>query len=97
MLVVVGINQWYKLQDSPTSDASWPLDHRLFLASAADTVRRLRCHACVALWCGGNEQRPAPDLDGALRRMLPTRPIGDISSQQGGELARPSQQCLFFP
>ncbi len=43
-------------QDSPVSDPSWPLDHGLYIASAADTIRRLRSHACIALWCGGNEQ-----------------------------------------
>lgn len=62
------------------SDASWPLDHGLYVASAADTVRRLRSHACIALWCGGNEQVPAPDLDAALRAMLPRRPSGDTAT-----------------
>ena len=62
------------LQDSPISKHSWPLDHDLFTRSAADTVRRLRNHACIALWCGGNEQTPCPDIDAALRVMLPRRP-----------------------
>jgi len=48
-----------RAQDSPVSNASWPLDHRLFIASAADTIRRLRNHACLAIWCGGNEQARA--------------------------------------
>ncbi len=65
------------------SDPKWPLDHELFTASAADTIRRLRCHACLALWCGGNEQRPAPDLDAALRRMLPGALAGQRSSCPG--------------
>ncbi|KAK9831543.1 hypothetical protein WJX81_007476 [Elliptochloris bilobata] len=60
--------------NSPISNASWPLDHRLFVASAADTIRRLRNHACLALWCGGNEQVPAPDLNAVLRKLLPTAP-----------------------
>ena len=62
------------LQDSPVSKQSWPLDHALFIRSAADTVRRLRNHACIALWCGGNEQTPAPDIAIALQTMLPRRP-----------------------
>ncbi|BDA46119.1 Mannosylglycoprotein endo-beta-mannosidase [Coccomyxa sp. Obi] len=66
--------------DSPVSDQSWPLDHGLYVASAADTVRRLRSHACIALWCAGNEQVPAPDLDAALRTMLPCRPSGDTAT-----------------
>ena len=28
--------------------------------NAADTIRRLRNHACLAIWCGGNEQARAP-------------------------------------
>ena len=56
------------LQDSPVSKQSWPLDHALFIRSAADTVRRLRNHACIALWCGGNEQTPAPDIDASRSR-----------------------------
>ena len=62
------------LQDSPVSKQSWPLDHDLFIRSAGDTIRRLRNHACIALWCGGNEQTPAPDIDAALQLMLPRRP-----------------------
>ena len=62
------------LQDSPVSKQAWPLDHALFIRSAADTVRRLRNHACIALWCGGNEQTPAADIDAALQAMLPKRP-----------------------
>lgn len=61
-------------QDSPISKQSWPLDHDLFIGSTADTVRRLRSHACIALWCGGNEQTPAPDIDAALRELLPGQP-----------------------
>lgn len=65
---------WSSLQDSPVSKQSWPLNHDLFIQSAADTIRRLRNHACIALWCGGNEQTPAADLDAALQIMLPRRP-----------------------
>ena len=71
------------LQDSPVSKQSWPLDHDLFIRSAGDTIRRLRNHPCIALWCGGNEQTPAPDIDAALQRMLPRRPTcSSVCSQQ---------------
>ncbi|CAI5468083.1 unnamed protein product [Closterium sp. Yama58-4] len=54
----------------PPSDPSWPLDHRLFLACAEDSIRLLRNHASLALWVGGNETMPAPDLNDSLKSML---------------------------
>jgi len=39
-------------------NASWPLDHRLYSAAAADTVRRLRGHASLFAHLGGNELWP---------------------------------------
>jgi beta-mannosidase len=36
----------------PVFDQPW-LDN--FLAEAADNIKRLRHHACIALWCGNNE------------------------------------------
>jgi mannosylglycoprotein endo-beta-mannosidase len=55
--------------------AAWPEDHPLWLVCAAALIRRLRSRACLALWCGGNEQRPAADLDAALGAMLGA-PVG---------------------
>ena len=55
------------------SKQAWPLDHDLFLRCAADTIKKLRNHASIALWCGGNEQTPAQDIDTALQSMLPRR------------------------
>ena len=43
-------------QDSPVSNPDWPDNHALWLECAADTIKRLRNHPCIALWCGGNEQ-----------------------------------------
>ncbi|CAI6006474.1 unnamed protein product [Closterium sp. NIES-64] len=54
----------------PPSDPSWPLDHRLFLSCAQDSVRMLRNHASLALWVGGNETVPAADLNDSLKSML---------------------------
>lgn len=54
----------------PNVERDYPSDHALFLASAAALVRRLRSRPSLALWCGGNEQTPAADLEAALRVML---------------------------
>ena len=45
-------------------------DHDEFKANARDKVRRLRNHACIALWCGANETRPVDDIDKALRLIV---------------------------
>lgn len=37
---------------------SFPLDHQLYLRAVEDTVRRLRGHPSILLWCGGNELFP---------------------------------------
>jgi len=55
---------------SPVSHPEWPLDHDLFLANAADCIKWVRNHPSVILWCGGNEQHPAADLNRGLSRML---------------------------
>jgi hypothetical protein len=43
----------------PESDADWLADSG---AEIADTVRRLRNHTCVFLWCGGNENHMGWDF-----------------------------------
>lgn len=45
-------------------------DHALFLACAGDTIKLLRNHPSVALWCGGNEQRPCEELDKGLASLV---------------------------
>ena len=41
-----------------------------FKQNALDKVRRLRNHACIALWCGANETYPSPELDDYLRGII---------------------------
>ncbi|MBQ8466987.1 MAG: beta-mannosidase [Prevotella sp.] len=48
-----------------------------FIRNARDKVRRLRNHACIALWCGANETHPAPQLDQALRMIVMEEDAGD--------------------
>ena len=51
-------------------EAQYPDDHALWLVSAVSLVIRLRSRPCLALYCGGNEQRPPADLDDALAATL---------------------------
>ena len=51
-------------------EAQYPDDHTLWLVSASALVLRLRSRPCLALYCGGNEQRPPADLDAALGATL---------------------------
>ena len=64
----------------PPSDPNWPLDHDLFLTCAYDTVKLLRNHASLALWCGGNEQIPSDDINEALTRRLALVPANENPS-----------------
>mgnify|MGYP000026502981 CR=1 FL=1 len=41
-----------------------------FKANALDKVKRLRNHACIALWCGANETHPKQELDNYLRGIV---------------------------
>ena len=52
-----------------------PDDHSLFYTCARDTIKALRNHPSLLLWCGGNEQTPAPDLCAALAATLPAAPV----------------------
>ncbi len=47
-----------------------PLDHQLFLDSAARVIRDSRTHPSVAVYVGGNEQRPSPELDEGLEALV---------------------------
>ena len=52
----LGIFVW---QDFMFACAAYPMDNEAYVESvrleAVDNVRRLRNHACIALWCGNNE------------------------------------------
>jgi hypothetical protein len=59
-----------------------------FKQNALDKVRRLRNHPSIALWCGANETRPAPELDNYLRGIIGSEDHNDrmykSSSNQDG-------------
>ena len=47
-----------------------PADEALFLANAADTMKRFRNHPSLALWCPRNEGMPNERLNTALEQMV---------------------------
>ncbi len=64
-----GIMVWNDFWLANPVDGPPPADENLFLDNVADTVKRLRNHACVALWCGRNEGYPPPGLDRGMRTL----------------------------
>ncbi|EOY11336.1 Glycoside hydrolase family 2 protein isoform 6 [Theobroma cacao] len=65
----------------PVSNPNGPLDHDLFMLCARDTVKLLRNHPSLALWVGGNEQVPPPDLNTALKNDLKLHPFFENQSE----------------
>lgn len=63
-------------------------DDEDFKTNALDKVKRLRNHACIALWCGANETHPKPELDTYLRGIIGSEDHNDrmykSSSNQDG-------------
>lgn len=58
-----------------SGDYSWPLDHSGYLAATASSIRELRGHASLLLYCGGNElwplaTNPPPDILAGMRAQL---------------------------
>ena len=53
--------------DFPNAWAMDPPDHKAFLDTARDTVRRYRIHPSVAVWCGANEGNPPGPVDDGMR------------------------------
>ncbi|CAL1393459.1 unnamed protein product [Linum trigynum] len=69
----------------PVSNPNGPLDHDLFLLCARDTVKLLRNHPSLALWVGGNEQVPPPDINNALKQDLQLMPHFQTVIEGGGK------------
>ena len=80
--------------DSPLSDPNWPLDHGLWLRCVADTVRAVRNHPCVALYCGGNEQVPCRELNSALQVMFGAAKAGAHPAAPAPAWAGAEGACL---
>jgi hypothetical protein len=65
-------------------------DEDEFRSNATDKVKRLRNHACIAVWCGANESVPPGNLDSDLRSIVATFDGNDrryqSNSRSGGGL-----------
>jgi hypothetical protein len=59
-----------KKKEDQWTRRTYPDDHALFIASAADQIKMLRNHPSLAFWCGGNEITPPEDIFHALKDSL---------------------------
>ena len=65
-----GIVIWQDFWLANPWDGPDPDDHAMFMRNATDTVRRIRTHASIGLYCGRNEGYPPKPLDDDLRAVL---------------------------
>ena len=77
---------------------------RAYLANANDTVRRLRRHASLLFWGGGNElwpaaRSPGPPIARALAQLIAREDPGRFyipSSMDGGRLGGNASERVHF-
>lgn len=65
-----GILVWQDFWLANPWDGDDPGHDAMFLANVTDTVRRIRTHASLGLYCGRNEGYPPKPLDDAIRTIL---------------------------
>ena len=65
-----GILVWQDFWLANPWDGPDPDDEPLFMANARDTLKRLRNHPSIGLYCGRNEGDPPPGLDAGLREAI---------------------------
>ncbi len=66
-----GILLWDEFFQPNPSDGPNPDDLPTYLANVRDKIVRFRNHPSIALWCARNEGFPPPEIDRALRTMIP--------------------------
>ena len=66
-----GILIWDEFFQPNPSDGPNPDDLPTYLANVRDKILRFRNHPSIALWCARNEGYPPPEIDAALRKMIP--------------------------
>jgi len=80
-----GLLVWNDFWESTQNYNTEAEDPALFLANAADTIKRFRNHPSILLWCGRNEGVPQPilneGLDDLVRTLDGTRYYSPSSNQ----------------
>ncbi|HVT96698.1 MAG TPA: glycoside hydrolase family 2 TIM barrel-domain containing protein [Acidobacteriaceae bacterium] len=66
-----GILIWDEFFQPNPSDGPNPDDFAIYMANVRDKILRYRNHPSIALWCARNEGYPPPEIDAALRKLIP--------------------------
>ena len=66
-----GVMIWQDFWLANPVDGPVPDNNEMFLNNAEDTVKRIRNHPSIALYCGRNEGYPPEEIDTGIRNMLP--------------------------
>jgi hypothetical protein len=66
-----GILIWDEFFQPNPSDGPNPDNLPIYLANVHDKILRYRNHPSIAVWCARNEGYPPPEIDAALRKMIP--------------------------
>ena len=65
-----GLMVWNDFWESTQDDNAEAQDPGLWLANAADVVKRYRNHPSIVMWCGRNEGVPQPAISDGLGKVL---------------------------
>ena len=66
-----GILIWDEFFQPNPSDGPNPDDFAIYMANVRDKILHYRNHPSIALWCARNEGFPPPQIDAALRKLIP--------------------------
>lgn len=66
-----GILVWDEFFQPNPNDGPNPENLQIYLMNVRDKILRFRDHPSIALWCARNEGYPPPEIDNALRMMIP--------------------------
>jgi beta-galactosidase/beta-glucuronidase len=66
-----GILVWDEFFQPNPNDGPNPTDIDTYMANVRDKILRFRNHPSIMLWCARNEGYPPPEIDAALRKLIP--------------------------